>query len=457
MLNKIQHIFFVGIGGIGMSGIAELLLNLGYRVSGSDVKSSKTTQRLQTLGARVYIGHKADNLDDVDVVVVSSAISPENPEVAAAHKRLIAVIPRAEMLAGLMRLQKYGIAVAGTHGKTTTTSLVAMVLAEGGLDPTIVVGGRLESLGSNAKLGQGDFLVAEADESDGSFLQLAPAIAIVTTIDAEHLDHYSGLEEIKDCFLEFINKVPFYGCAVLCLDEENIQSILPQIKRRYLTYGLTSQADVVGENLSFDAGKSIFSVKLQGRLMGTIELSLPGAHNVYNSLAAVAVAYDLGIPFDVVKKALEKTKAPDRRFQIKGTIGENILVVDDYAHHPVEIRAALAAAKDGWGRRTVAVFQPHRYSRLGALMADFATAFYQADYLVVTDVYAAGEVAVPGVDARCVAKLVREHGHREVHYIPALEDVVEHLRDILRPNDMVLTLGAGNVYQVADELVQKEG
>lgn len=436
-----------------MSGIAELLLNLGYRVSGSDIKSSKITQRLENLGAKIYIGHRAGNVHDVDVVVTSSAISKENEEVVAARQRLIAVIPRAEMLAGLMRLQKYGIAVAGTHGKTTTTSLVAMVLAEGGLDPTIVVGGRLDSLGSNAKLGQGDFLVAEADESDGSFLQLDPAIAVVTTIDAEHLDYYRDLEQIKDCFLQFINKIPFYGCSVLCLDEENIQALLPKVKRRYLTYGLNPQADVVGENVRVQGDNSLFSVKLKGEAVGEINLPLPGEHNVYNSLAAIAVAYDLGLPFEVAKRALAKVKAPDRRFQVKGTCGNDILIVDDYAHHPVEIRATLAAAKNGFDRRTVVVFQPHRYTRLRALMADFATAFYQADYLVITDVYSAGEAPIPGVSAEQVAERVRQHGHKQVQYIPALEDVVIHLKAVLKTHDMVLTLGAGNVYQVAEELV----
>ncbi len=456
MLNKIQHIYFVGIGGIGMSGIAELLLNLGYRVSGSDLKSSAITRRLEGLGAQVYTGHRAENIQDVDVVVTSSAIPADNPEVLFARQRLIAVIPRAEMLAGLMRLQKYGIAIAGTHGKTTTTSLVAMVLAAGGLDPTIVVGGRLDSLGSNARLGKGDFLVAEADESDGSFLQLSPAIAVVTTIDAEHLDYYRDLEQIKQTFLQFINKVPFYGCAVLCLDEENIQALLPLVKRRYLTYGLNPQADVVAEELSFQETESRFRVRLGGQSMGIVHLPLPGVHNVYNSLAAIAVAFDLGLAFETVQKVLEKMKLPERRFQIKGTIGEDVLVVDDYAHHPVEIRATLAAAKEGWGRRTVVVFQPHRYSRVRALMADFATAFYQADYLVITDIYAAGESPLPGVDAEQLAERVRRHGHRQVHYVPSLEEAAEQVKAVLQPHDMVLTLGAGNVGQVADELIKQE-
>jgi UDP-N-acetylmuramate--alanine ligase len=303
-------------------------------------------------------------------------------------------------------------------------------------------------------LGKGDFLVAEADESDGSFLQLSPAIAVVTTIDAEHLDYYRDLEQIKGSFLQFINKVPFYGCAVLCLDEENIQALLPLVKRRYLTYGLNPQADVVAEELSFQETESRFRVRLGGQSMGIVHLPLPGVHNVYNSLAAIAVAFDLGLAFETVQNALENMKLPERRFQIKGTIGEDVLVVDDYAHHPVEIRATLAAAKEGWGRRTVVVFQPHRYSRVRALMADFATAFYQADYLVITDIYAAGENPLPGVDAEQLAERVRQHGHRQVHYIPSLEEAAEQVKTTLQPHDMVLTLGAGNVGQVADELVK---
>lgn len=455
MLPRDRKIHFVGIGGSGMSGIAEVLLNLGYRVSGSDLKSTPVTQRLISLGAQIYIGHQAENLKpDVDVVVVSSAVSADNPEVIAARQHLIAVIPRAEMLAGLMRLQKYGIAIAGTHGKTTTTSMVAMVLAEGGLDPTIVVGGRLEAIGSNARLGQGDFLVAEADESDGSFLQLSPALAVVTTIDAEHLDHYQDLDDIKDAFLQFINKVPFYGCSVLCLDQENIQSLLPKVKRRYITYGLTPQSDIVGEDITHQGWKSGFRVRFHGKLMGDVTLPLPGLHNVYNSLAAIAVGYDLGLDFEVARSALSKFKSPDRRFHLRGTFKE-ALVIDDYAHHPVEIRATLAAAKNGWSSRTVVVFQPHRYSRVKALLQDFATAFYNADYLIITDIYPAGEKPIPGVNAEQIAELARKHGHKQVFYIPTLGEALAQVKHIAQPHDIVLTLGAGNIWQVAEELIKQ--
>ncbi len=452
MLGRIKHIYFIGIGGIGMSGIAELLLNLGYLVSGSDAKESSLTRRLQQLGARVYIGHEASQIAGVDVIVISSAIAADNAEIMAAREQLIPVIPRAEMLAELMRL-KYGIAIAGTHGKTTTTSIVATVLARGGLDPTIVVGGRLNSLGSNARLGSGEYLVAEADESDGSFLKLSPTIAVVTTIDAEHLDYYGTLENIKHDFLQFINKVPFYGAAILCLDQKNIQELIPKVEKRYITYGLSTQADIMAEQISFSKFSSRFKVLHRGSELGSVNINVPGLHNVYNCLAAITVGLDLGLGFDTIKLALEEFAGADRRFQLIGEVAE-VLIIDDYAHHPVEIKATLRAAKEGWGKRTVAIFQPHRYTRTRDMLEDFFTAFYQADVLIVTDIYCAGEKPIPGVSAQQIAEGVKEHGHRNVVFIPNTEEIVAYVLDVLKPQDMLLTLGAGNVGELAGKIKQ---
>jgi UDP-N-acetylmuramate--alanine ligase len=453
MFKKIRRIHFVGIGGIGMSGIAEVLHNLGYQVSGSDGKESETTRRLLALGVTVHIGHDALQVEEADVVVRSSAVTQDNVEVVAARQRLIPVIQRAEMLAELMRM-KYGVAVAGTHGKTTTTSMVATVLAKGGLDPTLVIGGRLNALGSNAKLGRGDFLVAEADESDGSFLKLTPTIAVVTTIDAEHLDYYRDLDHIRETFVQFINKVPFYGSAVLCLDQENIQAILPRVEKRYLTYGLRTQADFLARDVAFDGMTSSCRVFRKQRLLGRLALNVPGLHNVYNALAAVAVGMDLDLPFDLIRDALSEFTGVDRRFQVRGEVG-GIMVVDDYAHHPVEIQATLNAAKDGFGRRVVAVFQPHRYTRTQALLAEFATAFYQADCLFVTEIYPAGEPPIPGVSGKQIADAVAGHGHRDVTHIPEKGELAAAVLRVLRPGDMVLTLGAGDVWRVGEEIVAR--
>jgi UDP-N-acetylmuramate--alanine ligase len=395
---KIQHIHFVGIGGIGMSGIAEVLLNLGYHVSGSDIKESEVTRRLQSLGCEISFGHRRENVKEADVVVVSSAVRKQNPEVEVAEERLIPVIPRAEMLAELMRM-KVGIAIAGTHGKTTTTSLISTVLAAGGLDPTVVIGGRLNSIGSNAKLGQGEFLVAEADESDGSFVKLMPTIAVVTNIDPEHLDYYKGIEEIKETFLSFINKIPFFGMAVLCLDHPNIQSLIPRLKKRFTTYGLTTQADYQAKEIAFEGLFTSFDVLYNRKELGRVRLQMPGLHNVYNALATIATAFELDIPFHIVQETLRDFSGVQRRFQIKGE-KRDILVVDDYGHHPVEIMATLRAARRGWQKRIIAVFQPHRFSRTQTLFHDFLTAFYDADVLILTDIYAAGEDRIEGVDAR---------------------------------------------------------
>jgi UDP-N-acetylmuramate--alanine ligase len=454
MFKRYQHIHFVGIGGSGMSGIAEILLNLGYRVTGSDQKRNDAVERLAELGAKVFIGHQATNVEGAHVVVYSSAVSRDNVEVQIARQRQIPTIPRAEMLAELMRL-KYGIAVAGTHGKTTTTSMVGAVLAEGRYDPTIVVGGRVTSLGSNARLGQGEYLVAEADESDGSFLKLAPTIAVVTTIDAEHLDHYRSLDAIRDAFVAFANRVPFYGSVVLCLDEPNIQGLIPRIEKRIVTYGLESGADLVARRLRLAGMTSRFEVFQRGSLLGEIALQIPGRHNALNALAAVGVGLDLEIPFATIQHALATFTGVQRRFQILGR-ARGVTVVDDYGHHPAEIRATLAAAKAGFDCRVVTVFQPHRYSRTLHLRTEFLTAFNLADVLIVMDVYAAGEAAIPGVTAEGLADGIRSHGHRDVTYLGSDRTrLVEHLADIARTGDLVITLGAGDVSQLGPELLKR--
>ena len=457
MFKKYQHIHFVGIGGVGMSGIAEVLLTLGYRVTGSDARRSETVERLERLGAKVYVGHAATQVEGAHVVVSSSAVARDNVEVAAARQRGIPVIARAEMLAELMRL-KYGIAIAGTHGKTTTTSMVAAVLATGGFDPTVVVGGRVHGLGTNARLGQGEFLVAEADESDGSFLKLTPTIAVVTTVDAEHLDHYPDLDAIVAAFLAFVNKVPFYGCAVVCLDDLNLQRMIPKMMdKRVVTYGLEAGADVTARRLQFVEMRSTCEVVHRGVSLGTMNLQIPGRHNVLNALAATAVALDLEMPFPKIQTALAGFAGVQRRFQIRGT-ARDVLVVDDYGHHPVEIRATLAAAKAGFDRRVITVFQPHRYSRTQHLRDDFLTAFYQSDVLIVMDIYAAGEAPIPGVHARDLADGIAAHGHREVLYLGSdRAAIIDYLCESTRAGDLVLTLGAGDVGQLGGELLQRLG
>jgi UDP-N-acetylmuramate--alanine ligase len=450
---KIQHIHFVGIGGIGMSGIAEVLLNLGYQVSGSDLRETDITRRLAGLGATICYGHHPSHIKRADVVVISSAIAESNPEIYAARERLIPVIPRAEMLAELMRM-KYGIAVAGTHGKTTTTSLIATILAHGQLDPTVVIGGRLNSIGSNAKLGQGEFLVAEADESDGSFLKLSPTIAVVTTIDLEHVDHYPRVESIQEAFLDFINKVPFYGLAVLCLDQKNVQAILPEVRKRFVTYGMTPQADFRADRIVYEGLYTTFDLFCRGQRLGRLRMRVPGLHNVYNAMAATATAFELDIGFPVVRGALAEFSGIHRRFEIKGEAG-GILVIDDYAHHPAEIKATLEAAKKSWHRRVIAVFQPHRYTRTQGLFHEFLTAFYQADVLIVTDIYGAGEDRIEGVEASKLYEGIRDHGHRDVIYIPEKEAVTDHLLEIVQDQDLVMTMGAGNIWQVADDFLSR--
>ena len=453
MFKKYQQIHFVGIGGAGMSGIAEVCLNLGYRVTGSDLRRNEAVERLDHLGAKIFVGHDTSHIYGAHVVVYSSAVARDNVEVQAARQQGIPVIPRAEMLAELMRL-KYGIAIAGTHGKTTTTSMVATVLAEGGLDPTVVVGGRIGTLGTNARVGQGEFLVAEADESDGSFLKLSPTIAVITTLDAEHLDFYPDLEAIRATFLQFMNKVPFYGAVVLCLDEPYLQALIPKVEKRMMTYGIDSQADLTARRLAFEGITSRFELLRRGELMGEVTLQVPGRHNVLNALAATAVSLDLEIPFSTIARALAGFAGVQRRFQVKGEVN-GILVVDDYGHHPAEIKATLAAAKGGFARRLVAAFQPHRYTRTHHLYQEFLTAFYQADVVVVTDIYPAGEAAIPGVHGRQLAEGIRAHGHRDASYVGDKEALVEHLCQTARQGDLLLTLGAGDIGALGDRILAR--
>lgn len=457
MHKRIRHIHFVGIGGAGMSGIAELLINIGYEVSGSDMKASKVTERLQSLGAMIAIGHKAANVGDAHVVVFSSAVRHDNPELMYAREHNIPAIPRAEMLAELMRV-KYAIAIAGSHGKTTTTSLVSVVLVSGGLDPTSIVGGKVNIFGSNAKLGQSEYLVAEADESDGSFLKLTPTIAIVTNIDPEHLDYYKTFDRAKDAYVEFINKVPFYGLAILCLDEENVASIFPRLNVRRMTYGLSTQADVQGYNVIHKQGESDFSVMVKGRQYGSFTIHMPGIHNVYNALAGIATGIELEIEPGKIKEGIGKFNGVERRFQIKAHIKDQIndvIVVDDYGHHPKEIKATLAGARSGWNRRLIVVFQPHRYTRTMLLFNDFLTAFYQADVLIITDIYPAGEEPIEGVDAYRLFSSMKDMGYKDVRYIPDKNKIVDELERIVRPGDMVITQGAGDIPAVGDAFIKR--
>jgi len=447
-----QRIHLVGIGGIGMSGIAEVLLTLGYSVSGSDTKPSPITERLQNLGATIYDGHKAANVVEAHVVVVSSAIKSDNPEVEEAHKHKIPVIPRAEMLAELMRL-KYGIAVAGAHGKTTTTSMVASVLAAAHLDPTFVIGGRVNQAGTTARLGKGEFFVVEADESDRSFLLLAPVVAVVTTIDREHLDQYASLEDIQACFTEFVNRVPFYGAAVLCLDEPNVQAIIPNVKRPIITYGVSTQADLVISDVKLLGLGSEFRLTYRGDDLGIFPLPHPpGIHNVRNAAAAAAVALYLNVPAELIREGLAKFSGVGRRFDVKGVVN-GITVIDDYGHHPVEIRATLEAARACKFNRSLVLFQPHRYSRTQHLWDDFSRAFNLADVLVLTDIYAASEQPIPGVTSAALAGAIREAGHKNIFYFPSMHQGIEYLLREARTGDGIFTIGAGNISRASNELM----
>jgi UDP-N-acetylmuramate--alanine ligase len=454
MFFRPQHLHFVGIGGIGMSGIAEVLLNLGYQISGSDVKLSPITDRLEAMGARVYEGHAAANIAGARALVVSSAVDEQNPEVLEARRLPIPVIPRGELLAELMRL-KYGIAVAGSHGKTTTTSMAATILNYAGLDPTVVVGGRVGTMGgSNARLGKSDFLVVESDESDGSFLKLSPIIAVVTNVDREHLDHYPSLDAIRAAFLEFVNKVPFYGAVIVCLDDPNVQGLLPEIRRRTITYGTTAQADVEASEISCGPFVSEFRLRYRLNDLGRFVLRIPGRHNVLNAMAAITVAMELEVKPDVIREALATFNGVDRRFQMRGKEG-GVTVVDDYGHHPTEIRATLDGARlCGFGRIHV-LFQPHRYTRTYYLMDEFAGAFHQADSLFVMDIYAASEKPIEGVTAESLVERIRQFGHRGVEYVGTIDAGVEALLKVAADGDLVLTLGAGNVWQAGEKLLER--
>lgn len=451
---KIKHVHFVGIGGIGMSGIAELLINLGYEVSGSDLKETAVTRRLSSMGAQVYCGHREENVHGADVVVYSSAVRESNPEIQFAKEKAIPVIPRAEMLAELMRL-KYGVAIAGAHGKTTTTSMVASILTRGGLDPTVVIGGRLDIWGgSNAKLGEGDFLVAEADESDGSFLALSPTIVVVTNIDREHMDHYGDMDALRETFVQFMNKVPFYGACVICFDCEEIQGIVPNIRKRYVSYGLSSQAELRARDLRKASTGSEFEVIFQNESLGRVEVGMPGEHNVLNALAAIGVALELGLDIRVVKEGLKELGGLGRRFQIKGS-EKGIMVMDDYGHHPTEIQATLNTARECWPhKRLVVVFQPHRYTRTRDLYERFVVSFNQADVLMVMSIYPAGEEPIEGVDAEWLAKGIREHGHKDVNTVKDHEEALAELARRVNQGDMVITLGAGDVYKIGEQLLE---
>ncbi len=436
-----------------MSGIAEVLHNLGYQISGSDLKESEHTHRLQALGVAVRIGHDPANVRGADVVVRSSAVSSENPEIRAATVQRTPIIQRAEMLAELMRM-KYGVAVAGTHGKTTTTSMVATVLARGGLDPTMVIGGRLDALGGNAKLGRGEFMVAEADESDGSFLKLSPTIAVVTTVDAEHLDYYRDLEHIKESFLDFVNKVPFYGSAVLCLDQRAIRDLLPRVQKRVVSYAVETPADLLAEGISLQGLSSAFKVRFKGEPLGEVQLRVPGVHNVANALAVVAVGLELDIGFPTIRAALAEFSGVARRFQVKGA-PRDIMVVDDYAHHPAEIQATLRAAKAGFQRRLLAVFQPHRYTRTRALLAEFPPAFDLADRVCVTEIYPAGESPIAGVTGRQIADGIARRGRPDVLFIEHKEDIATLVVELARPGDLIITMGACDISKACEEILHR--
>jgi UDP-N-acetylmuramate--alanine ligase len=463
MLGRTRRVHFVGVGGIGMSGIAELLANLGYEVSGSDAKRSSVTDRLERLGVRVSIGHDAAHVGAADVVVVSSAIKVGNPETAEAGRRQIPVIPRAEMLAELMRLRS-GIAIAGAHGKTTTTSMVALVLERAGLDPTAVIGGRLSAFGSNARLGRGEYMVAEADESDRSFLKLSPEIAVITNIDHEHMESYGSWDDLRQAFTDFANKVPFYGAVVACADDEPVRSILPRITRRLVTYGFesddASMVNVTAHDMTLEAfgSRAVVRYRTTERPGQTVELGrlllhVPGRHNLLNGLAAVAVGLEVGIPFATVATALEEFQGAERRFQRLGE-QDGVMVVDDYGHHPTEIAAVIAAARAGIDRRVVVVFQPHRYSRTEQLMPEFGTALSGADEIVLTDIYAAGEPPISGITVDALATVVRSSARGPVHVVPSLDQLPDEVAALSRPGDLVITLGAGSIGSVGERILE---
>lgn len=452
---KLKHIHMIGIGGTGMNGIAEVLFNLGYKVSGTDINENEATQRLVSLGVEISIGHKAEKVEGADVVVISSAIKEDNVEVGEARRQKIPVIPRAEMLAELMRM-KYGIAVAGSHGKTSTTSMIAQVLEVAGFDPTIIVGGRLNTIGAHSKLGEGDFIVAEADESDRSFLYLSPFIAVLTNLDEEHLDQYKSVDEIKKTFVNFANKVPFYCPIVLCLDDSNLQSLVPSLERRIITYGFSAQADIFARGQQFEKFSSISTLYWKGKKLGNLNLNVPGIHSIYNAMAAVAVGMDLDIPVSNIFQALENYRGIGRRFELKKKIN-NIMVIEDYAHHPTEIKTTLDAAKKGWPRRIIAIFQPHRYSRLSLLMKEFGTAFNEADILIITEIYPAGENPIAGVSGKALYKEILQFGHKNIYFEQDLKKIPSIVGKLALQKDMIIVMGAGNISRVIPGIIERLG
>jgi UDP-N-acetylmuramate--alanine ligase len=454
MFFKPQHVHFVGIGGIGMSGIAEVLLTLGYQVSGSDAKLSPITDRLVKLGATVHAGHRAENVAGAKALVVTSALDASNPEVAEARRLQIPVIPRGELLAELMRL-KFGIAIAGSHGKTTTTSMAASILNIAGLDPTVVVGGRVVGMqGSNARVGKSAILIVESDESDGSFLKLAPIVAVVTNIDREHLDHYASLDEIRQAFTEFVNRVPFYGAVVLCMEDANIQQIFPRVNRRTITYGRSAQVDLEIQNVVLGPGHSEFSIRRHGQDLGAFRLNVPGLHNVLNATAAIGVGLEMDVTVTQIREGLAAFSGVDRRFSVRG-VERGITVVDDYGHHPTEVKATLAAARLSPYKHVHVLFQPHRFSRTKFLTDEFGTAFHQADNLFLLDIYAASEASIEGVSAQALLEKIRSHGHRSAHYAPTIEAGVTAIAAVAQPGDLIITLGAGSVSQAAEKILEK--
>jgi len=454
MLKNIQHIHFVGIGGSGMSGIAEVLINLGYKVSGSDLKQTEVTERLASLGGKIFIGHKPEQVGNAHVVVTSSAVLPDNPEVVQAKRLKIPVIPRAEMLAELMRL-KYAVTIAGTHGKTVTTSLVSMVLAEGGLDPTVVIGGRLKNIGSSAKMGKGEFIVAEADESDGSFLKLTPTIALLTNIDDDHLDYYKTLDNIKSTFVQFVNKVPFYGSIILCGEDENIKSIIPRITRKYYTYGRGKNYDFYAENIVYEEMHTEFDLCFSGKNLGRLKLHFPGAHNVLNSLGAAAVGIELGVGFEKIRKAFLDFTGVSRRLEVKAR-KKDIVFIDDYGHHPTEIRVTLETIKSIWPeRRLLVIFQPHRYTRTRDLAKKFGPSFNSVSRIWLTDIYSAGEKPIPGISSSLILESFPAEKRETVTLISDREAIIKEVVKSLRPQDVLVTLGAGDVYKIGEEILNK--
>ncbi len=453
MYGKIRRIHFVGIGGIGMSGIAEVLVNMGYEISGSDINDSIATRRLQKLGIKIYLGHNASNINDTDVVVISSAIGKTNPELVKAHEENIPVIARAEMLAELMRL-KYGIAIMGSHGKTTTTSIVSAVLRAGHLDPTIVVGGRVRSLGTNAHLGKGDFMVVEADESDGSFQMLSPVISVLTNIDEEHLDHYGSMENLINSFRSFIDKIPFYGLAVLCIDCPKVKEIANHYEKRALTYGFTDEADLYFDNFVAEGFKTTFEVRYKNKNLGLVELGIPGKHNALNALAAIGVGLELGISFDDIKTGLSEFNGIERRLQLKGEVND-ILIIDDYGHHPVEIKTTLRSIEEAFQKKPVVIFQPHRYTRTQMLFNDFVTVLSDIAKLYVLDIYPAGEKPIEGINSELLVEEINRSGSNSAYYISDIDKLFQHIKKNVNSGDIILTSGAGNVWKHGEELLKE--